>query len=135
MRRQRLATRASSSRRAAPPPNVWHCTPPSRRPPAATPGAAPPGCPRGAQLAPCEPKSKRYCARSRCDRPSRRSTPLPETLVELLLDARAFALDVVVVDRDDVQALEVGRALRGGDVDARRIAAVSRKQLLHLVAD
>ena len=59
--------------------------------------------------------------------PALGSAPLPENLVEAPLDAGSLLLDVVVVDGDDLQALEIGRARRRGDVGARGIAAVGGK--------
>src|SRR3954469_12430000 len=60
---------------------------------------------------------------------------LLEDLVEPALDAAGFLLDVLVVDRDDLEALEIGRALRRRDIDAGGIAAVGGKDLLRGVAD
>src|SRR5712691_9788397 len=48
-----------------------------------------------------------------------RTNPLLKNLVEPPLDTGDFLLDIVVIDRDDFQALEIGRALRRRDVDAR----------------
>src|SRR5436190_11695324 len=58
-----------------------------------------------------------------------------ENLGELALDALRFFLDVVVIDGDNLEALEIGRARRRGDVGAQRIAAVGRENLLRVVAD
>src|SRR5262245_37206410 len=66
---------------------------------------------------------------------NRRRARLLENLVETPLDAGGFLLDVIVVDRDDLQALEIGRTLWRGDVDAGGIAAVGGKDLLRGVAD
>jgi hypothetical protein len=41
-----------------------------------------------------------------------------EDLVEPPLDAAGFLLDVLVVDRDDLEALEIGRAC-GGAISTR----------------
>src|SRR6476660_3096545 len=59
---------------------------------------------------------------------------LLENLVEPPLDAASFLLDVLVVNRDDLEALEIGRALRRRDIDPRGIAAVGGKYLLRGVA-
>src|SRR6185369_7318916 len=71
--------------------------------------------------------------------PPRRRAPdaasgLLENLVEPPLDAASFLLDVLVVHRDDLEALEIGRALRRRDIDPRGIAAVGGKYLLRGVA-
>src|SRR5262245_42051182 len=58
-----------------------------------------------------------------------------EDLVEAPLDAPRLLLDVLVVDIDDLQRLEVGRAFGGLNVDARRVAAVGREDLLCGVPD
>src|SRR3989442_2046703 len=58
-----------------------------------------------------------------------------EYLVEPPLDPAGLLLDVVVVDRNDLERLEIGRALRRRDIDARRVAAVDREYLLRHVAD
>src|SRR6188472_222212 len=71
--------------------------------------------------------------------PPRRRAPsaaseLLENLVEATLDAASFLLDVLVVHRDDLEALEIGRALRRRDIDPSGIAAVGGKNLLGCVA-
>src|SRR6476469_10804894 len=60
---------------------------------------------------------------------------LLEDLVEPPLYAAGLLLDVLVVDRHDLEALEIGRALRRRDIDARGIAAIVRKDLLRGVAE
>src|SRR5437867_8422759 len=53
-----------------------------------------------------------------------------ENLVETALDALCFPGDQVLVHRDDLEALEIGRARGRRNVDAHRIAAVGGEDLL-----
>src|SRR6266481_5387265 len=60
---------------------------------------------------------------------------LLQHLAEALLDAGALRLDVVVVDRTDLDDAERRISLRAGDVDARGVEMLEREQLLHRSAE
>src|SRR6266576_5508854 len=58
-----------------------------------------------------------------------------ENLVEPALDPLGLALDVVAVHRDDLEALEIGRAGRRRNIDAHRIPTIGGEDLLGVIAD